>query len=154
MYLSVCLSTYLRLYLSIYLSICLSISLSIYLSIYLSTSLSIYLSTSLSIYLSIHGSTVHLLDIGRFSASWSFIQPVGLLGRGINPSQGRYVDTQDSTNKEQIHTDIHASTGIRTHDPSVRGGEDISCLTARPLWSALLLMGSICLFNCDMGQEE
>jgi hypothetical protein len=36
-----------------------------------------------------------------------------------------------------MHIDIHASIGIRTHDPSVRGGEDSSCLeTARPLWSA------------------
>jgi hypothetical protein len=28
-------------------------------------------------------------------------------------------------------TDIHARSGIRTHDPCVRAGEDISCL--RPL---------------------
>jgi hypothetical protein len=29
------------------------------------------------------------------------------------------------------NTDIHASTGIRTHDPSVRAGEDGSCLRLR-----------------------
>jgi hypothetical protein len=29
-----------------------------------------------------------------------FTQPVGLLGRGISPSQGRYLHTQDSTNTE------------------------------------------------------
>jgi hypothetical protein len=28
----------------------------------------------------------------------------------------------------QTHTDMHASSGIRTHDPSVRAGEDSSCL--------------------------
>jgi hypothetical protein len=32
--------------------------------------------------------------------------------RGISPSQGRYLHT------EQTHTDIHALSGIRTHDPS------------------------------------
>jgi hypothetical protein len=31
----------------------------------------------------------------------------------------------------QMHTDIHASSGIRTHDPSVRAGEDGSCLRPR-----------------------
>jgi hypothetical protein len=45
----------------------------------------------------------------------NFIQSVGLLARGMSPSQGRYV----------TQTDIHASSGIRTHDLSVRAGEDI-----------------------------
>jgi hypothetical protein len=27
-----------------------------------------------------------------------------------------------------MHTDLHASSGIRTHDPSVRVGEDSSAL--------------------------
>jgi hypothetical protein len=39
--------------------------------------------------------------------------------------------TQNNTNIEQTHTDIHALIGIRTHDPSVQAGEDGSCL--RPL---------------------
>jgi hypothetical protein len=39
--------------------------------------------------------------------------------------------TQNNTNTEYTHTDIHASTGIRTHDPSVRAGEDCSCLRPR-----------------------
>jgi hypothetical protein len=30
-----------------------------------------------------------------------------------------------------MHTDIHASSGIRTHEPSVRAGEDSSCLKPR-----------------------
>jgi hypothetical protein len=34
--------------------------------------------------------------------------------------------TQNNTD-----TDIHASSGIRTHDPSVRAGEDSSCLRPR-----------------------
>jgi hypothetical protein len=31
------------------------------------------------------------------------------------------------TNTEQSHTDIHTLSGIRTHDSSVRAGEDSSC---------------------------
>jgi hypothetical protein len=41
-------------------------------------------------------------------------QPVGLLGRGISPSQGLYLHT----NTEKSQTNIHAMSGIRTHDPS------------------------------------
>jgi hypothetical protein len=49
----------------------------------------------------------------------------GLLGRG----SARYkVATQY---KHRINTDIHALKWIRTHDPSVRAGEDISCLRPR-----------------------
>jgi hypothetical protein len=36
---------------------------------------------------------------------------------------------QDSTNR--INTDIHATSEIRTYDPSIRAGEDISCLRPR-----------------------
>jgi hypothetical protein len=52
-------------------------------------------------------------------------QSVGLLGRGISPSQGRYLY------KHRINTNIHASSEIRTHDPSVPEGEDSSCLRPR-----------------------
>jgi hypothetical protein len=38
-------------------------------------------------------------------------QSVGLLGRGISPSQSPYL--------HRINTNIHALSGIRTHDPSV-----------------------------------
>jgi hypothetical protein len=36
-----------------------------------------------------------------------------------------------ATYTEEMGTDIHASNGIWTHDPSVCVGEDISCLTPR-----------------------
>jgi hypothetical protein len=78
-------------------------------------------------YLCAYISTVLLLDLGRFF-SFSNIQSVGLLRRGISPSQDRCLHT------EETHTDIHALSGIRTHDTSVRASEDSSCL--RPLWSA------------------
>jgi hypothetical protein len=35
------------------------------------------------------------------------------------------------THKQNKRTDMHASSGIRTHDPSVRAGEDGSCLRGR-----------------------
>jgi hypothetical protein len=54
-----------------------------------------------------------------------YTQSVGLLGLGISLSQGRYLHT------EQTHTDIYALSGIRTQDPSVRAGEDGSCLRPR-----------------------
>jgi hypothetical protein len=43
-----------------------------------------------------------------------------------HPSQGRYLHT----NTKLTQISIHALSGIRTHDPSVRAGEDISCLRA------------------------
>jgi hypothetical protein len=60
-----------------------------------------------------------------------FTQTVGLLGRVINPSQGRYLHTGQHKHKINAHTDIHALSRIRTHDPSVRASEDSSCLRPR-----------------------
>jgi hypothetical protein len=39
--------------------------------------------------------------------------------------------THRTTQTEETHTDIHASSGIRTYDPNVRAGEDGSCLRQR-----------------------
>jgi hypothetical protein len=52
-------------------------------------------------------------------------QSVGLLGRGISTSQGRYL------HKHRINADIHVWSAIRTHDLSVRTSEDSSCLRPR-----------------------
>jgi hypothetical protein len=61
-----------------------------------------------------------------FHFSFSILrQSVGLLGRGIRPSQGRYL------HRTQTQTDIQALSGIWTHDPSVRVSEDCSCLRPR-----------------------
>jgi hypothetical protein len=59
------------------------------------------------------------------------IKSVGLLGRGISPSQSRYLPTEQQKHKINEHTYIHASSGIRTHDHSVRAGEDGLCLRPR-----------------------
>jgi hypothetical protein len=108
-----------------------------YLSIYLPTYLSIYLSIYLFIYLCIYISTYVSMALEPFCWPWPifsffiYTQSVGLYIRGISPPHGRYLHTQDSINTEQTHTDIHASSGIRTHDPSVSAGEVISCLRPR-----------------------
>jgi hypothetical protein len=44
-----------------------------------------------------------------------FRQMVGLLGRVISPSQGLYLHR---TQHRKTRTNIHALSGIRTHDPS------------------------------------
>jgi hypothetical protein len=88
-----------------------------------------------------------LLPIWSIGHSWnallyfSFLvlrQSVGLLGRGINPSQGRYLHR--TTQIQNKRTDIHALSGNGTHDPSVRASEDSSCLRrrCRSLWSAVI----------------
>jgi hypothetical protein len=74
---------------------------------------SIYLSIYLSICLWFYRT---LLDIRRFSVSWSFAHSVELLGRGTNPSQGIH-----RTAQTQKNSDIHASNGIRTHDTCLSG---------------------------------
>jgi hypothetical protein len=54
-----------------------------------------------------------------------FTQSEGLFRLGISPSHGRYLHTEQ--HKHRItHIDIHASSGIRNHDPSVCVGEDSS----------------------------
>jgi hypothetical protein len=45
-----------------------------------------------------------------------FRQTVGLLGRVISPSQGLYLHR--TTQHRKTRTNIHALSGIRTHDPS------------------------------------
>jgi hypothetical protein len=61
-----------------------------------------------------------------------FSQTVGVLGRLISPSQGRYLNIGLQKQNKRIHTpNIHVLCGIRTHDPSVRASEDSSCLRPR-----------------------
>jgi hypothetical protein len=57
--------------------------------------LSIMRSFLLCCRLSVYASTALLLDLGRISIPWSFTQSVGFLGRGMSPSQGRYLHTQN-----------------------------------------------------------
>jgi hypothetical protein len=70
-----------------------------------------------------------LFGLGRF-LSFLVLHMVGLFGRGLSPSQGRYLHTEQHTRRINAHTDIHALSEIRTHDPSFRASEDSSCLRA------------------------
>jgi hypothetical protein len=79
----------------------------------------------------IHPSMSLQLFIGPwplFSFRNLFYTVVGLLGREISPPQERYLHTGQHKYRINAHTDIQASSGIRFHDPSVRGSEDSSCL--------------------------
>jgi hypothetical protein len=78
------------------------------------------------------------MALSAHSGPWPLIefrnhisQMVGLLGRGISPSQGRYLNTGQYKYKMNPHSDIYAFSGIRTHDPSVRESEDGSYLRPR-----------------------
>jgi hypothetical protein len=63
-----------------------------------------------------------------FSFVIFFTETVGLLGRMISPSQCHYLHTGQHKHRINAHTNIHALSGILTHDPSVRASEDSSCL--------------------------
>jgi hypothetical protein len=52
-------------------------------------------------YLSIYGSTA-LVDLGRFFSFLIYTQSVGLLGRGISPSQGLYLHRITQTQNKRI----------------------------------------------------
>jgi hypothetical protein len=54
-------------------------------------------------YLSIYGSTVLLLDLDRFFSFLIYTQSVGLLGRGISQSQGRYLITEQHKHRMNAH---------------------------------------------------
>jgi hypothetical protein len=62
---------------------------------------------------------------------FQFLNPemVGLLGRRISPPQCRYLHTRQHKHRINAHRDIHVSSGIRTHDHSVRASEDSSFLS-------------------------
>jgi hypothetical protein len=68
---------------------------------------------------------------------WSLIQFLNLYTVGRSPwtgdqPVGRPLPTHRTTQTQNIHThtDIHALSGIRTHDHKFRASEDSSCLTA------------------------
>jgi hypothetical protein len=73
------------------------------------------------------------------SGPWSLIQfrikfsqTVGPLGRVISPSQGRYLNTGQLKHRIKAYTpNFHASSVIRTHDPSILVSEDSSYLRLR-----------------------
>jgi hypothetical protein len=59
-----------------------------------------------------------LKDLGRLTFLELFRHMVGLLGRVISPSQGLYLHR--TTQHRKTRTNIHALSGIRSHNPSNR----------------------------------
>jgi hypothetical protein len=49
---------------------------------------------------------------------------VGLHGQVISPSQGHYLHIRQHKHRINVYTNIHALSGVRTHNPSVRENED------------------------------
>jgi hypothetical protein len=68
----------------------------------------------------------HFVSLQFLNLTYSVL----FLGRGISPSQGRCL----TQTQNKYKTDIYALSGIRTHDQSVRAGEDISCSRPRGHW--------------------
>jgi hypothetical protein len=84
------------------------------------------------IYYYYYGSTVLCWALANFSVSSSYTQSLGLLGRGMSPSQSLYLHAEQHKHRINAHdTDNQALCGIRTYDPSVRRSEDSSCLRTR-----------------------
>jgi hypothetical protein len=79
--------------------------------------------------------TIIIMVLQPSIVPWPFssvLQSVGLLGRGMSPSQGLYLYIKQHKHRiNTYNTDIHALSGIRTHDLSVRAVEDSSCLRLR-----------------------
>jgi hypothetical protein len=67
---------------------------------------------------------------------WIYRHSVGLLGRGIGPTQGLYLHR--TTQHRKTRTNIHASSGYRTHDLSGRAAEDSTCLRPHSHWDRLI----------------
>jgi hypothetical protein len=59
----------------------------------------------LSLSLSVYGSTA-LWTLAAFSVSYSHTQSVGLLGRGISPSQVRYLHMTTQTQNKRVQTSM------------------------------------------------
>jgi hypothetical protein len=53
----------------------------------------------------------------------------------------RTIPTHKTLQNKRTH--IHASSGFRNHDPSVRAGEDDSCLRPRGHWDWLMIYSDV-----------
>jgi hypothetical protein len=77
-----------------------------------------------------------------------FRHMVGLLGRVISPSQGLYLHR--TTQHRNMRTNIHAFSGIRTHDPSdqpakTRASDRTATVTGKVTTYRLLFCFSLCV---------
>jgi hypothetical protein len=90
-----------------------------------------------------------------FSVSWSYTQSVGLLGRGISPSQGLYLYTEQHKHKINTHnTGIHASSGIRTHDPILYWNTSYASMEIRIQAVVFISFVIRTCISCSLGSES
>jgi hypothetical protein len=81
------------------------------------------------------GATVHDEPWPLFH-TFLIIQTVGMTPWAEDQLVERPLPTQANTNTEETQTNIYASSGIRTHDPSVSAGKTVHALD-----SAATVMG-------------
>jgi hypothetical protein len=79
--------------------------------------------------ISICGPTA-LVNFDHFFSFLIWTQSVGLLGRGISPSQGRYLHPEQHTHRINAHRHPCRMWDLNP-DPSARADEDGSCLKPR-----------------------
>jgi hypothetical protein len=85
------------------------------------------------------------LPVQKLTSENIFGHLVGLLGQVIGPSQRQYPHRRAQYRKTWTH--IHASSGIRTHDPSVRAVADSTCIRSRGHWDRPSLLGPYILLS-------
>jgi hypothetical protein len=81
---------------------------------------------------------LHLLLPWRIRLSWlctfriNYLWNLNHIGSfDVGSARHKAAATYTKQHTEQTQTDIHTSSGIRTHDPSVRSVENITCLRPR-----------------------
>jgi hypothetical protein len=88
-------------------------------------------------YISMYGSTVLCWALVAFSFSCSYMQSVGLLGRGISPSHGRYLHTGQHQHRINAHRHPCLEWDSNQRYQCSRERREFIPQTARPLWSAV-----------------
>jgi hypothetical protein len=96
-----------------------------------------------------------LKDLGRLTYR-RFLElfrlMVGLLGRVISPSQGLYLHR--TTQRRKMRTNIHALSGIRTHDPSNQPAKThVSDRTATVIGIFQKYKYLICIISADVSRH-
>jgi hypothetical protein len=86
-------------------------------------------------YFCLYGSTV-LVDLGRFFNFLIDTQFVGLLGRGISPSQGSYLHTEQNKHRINAHRLLWLEWDSNLSSQGSSGQRRFMPWTGRPLWSA------------------
>jgi hypothetical protein len=91
-------------------------------------------------------SVIRPLGLFRFE-TYEFIWTVGRTPWTGDQPDARPLHTHRTTQRRKMRTYIHASSGVRTHDPSVRAAEDSTYLRPLGHWDHLPLW--IIKVQCD-----